>query len=158
MKAILHSLLSVIGGEAAVRAANFAAVLLIARMYGKVELGAYAASLAVVTVVVMFADNGLQTAAITQVSQETENRNQVIGQLAICKTILLALAAIVLFGVAVWTKQTDLFLATGIWVAARTIVQSYSQLQMSILKSVSLAKWIGMIQSAHSGFLFLGIG
>ena len=158
MKAILHSLLSVIGGEAAVRAANFAAILLIARVYGKVELGAYAVSLAVVTVVVMFADNGLQTAAITQVSKENENRNQVIGQLAICKTILLTLAAIVLFGVAGWTKQTDLFVAIGIWVAARTILQSYSQLQMSVLKSVSLAKWIGMIQSAHSAFLLLGIG
>lgn len=157
MKAILQKLASVIGGEAAVRIANFAAVLFIARAYGKAILGEYAVSLAVATVVIMFADNGLQTAAITQITAQTSNRNQTIGQLAICKTALLALAAVPLVVLAGWRNEAPLFVAIGIWVTVRTVLQSYSQLQMAILKAVSLANYIGIIQALHSALLFSGI-
>lgn len=157
MRAVLQSVVSVIGGEAAVRAANFAAVLVIARAYGRAALGAYAASLAVVTVVVMFADNGLQTAAITQISSLNAYRNQIIGRLTASKSILLAMATILLAAVAGLTKQEALFLAIGFWVTVRAILQSYSQLQMAVLKSVSKANWIGIIQCVHSAILVAGI-
>lgn len=149
--------MSVIGGEAAVRAASFVAVLFIARTYGGATLGAYAVSLAVVTVVVMFADSGLQTAAITQMSSAGANREQIFGRLALSKTILLAAAAIILAVVAAWTRQTPLFLTVGMWVAVRAILQSYSQLQMAVLKSVSKARWIGIIQSLNASLLCVGI-
>jgi O-antigen/teichoic acid export membrane protein len=157
MRTIFLSLVSVIGGEAAVRAANSVAVLFIARTYGAVPLGAYAVSLAVATVVVMFADIGLQTAAITQISSGTLNRNRIVGRLALSKTILLAAAAIILALVAGWTRPRPLFLAIGIWVSIRTILQSYSQFQMAILKSVSKANWIGAIQSLHACVLYVAI-
>jgi O-antigen/teichoic acid export membrane protein len=157
MRAVLQSVVSVIGGEAAVRAANFGAVLVIARAYGRAALGAYAVSLAVVTVVVMFADNGLQTAAITQISSLNAHRNQIIGRLTASKSILLAMAAILLAVVAGLAKQEALFLAIGFWVTIRAILQSYSQLQMAVLKSVSKANWIGIIQCVHSAILFAGI-
>jgi O-antigen/teichoic acid export membrane protein len=157
MRAVLQNVVSVIGGEAAVRAANFAAVLVIARAYGRAALGAYAVSLAVVTVVVMFADNGLQTAAITQISSLNAHRNQIIGRLTASKSILLAMAAILLAVVAGLTKQEALFLTIGFWVTVRAILQSYSQLQMAVLKSVSKANWIGIIQCVHSAILVAGI-
>jgi O-antigen/teichoic acid export membrane protein len=157
MRAVLQSVVSVIGGEAAVRAANFAAVLVIARAYGRAALGAYAVSLAVVTVVVMFADSGLQTAAITQISSLNAYRNQIIGRLTASKSILLAMATILLLVVAGLTKQEALFLAIGFWVTVRAILQSYSQLQMAVLKSVSKANWIGIIQCLHSAILVAGI-
>lgn len=157
MRAELQSVMSVIGGEAAVRAANFAAIVVIARQYGRPALGAYAVSLAVVTVVVMFADNGLQTVAITQISGRNAQRNQTIGRLTASKSILLALAAILLAVVAGMTKQEALFLTIGFWVTARAILQSYSQLQMAVLKSVSKANWIGAIQCVHSAILAGGI-
>jgi O-antigen/teichoic acid export membrane protein len=158
MKMVLQSLASVIGGEAAVRAANFVAVLFIARAYGQTTLGSYALSLAVVTIVIMFADNGLQTAAITQLTSLTAGRNQVIGQLFISKTILLAAAVVILLAVAAWMGPDPLFPAIGFWVTLRTLLQSYSQLQMAIFKSVSKANWIGVIQFIHSLILLLGIG
>jgi O-antigen/teichoic acid export membrane protein len=114
-------------------------------------------SLAVVTVVVMFADNGLQTAAITQISSLNAHRNQIIGRLTASKSILLAMAAILLAVVAGLAKQEALFLAIGFWVTIRAILQSYSQLQMAVLKSVSKANWIGIIQCVHSAILFAGI-
>jgi O-antigen/teichoic acid export membrane protein len=157
MRAVLRSVVSVIGGEAAVRAANFGAVLVIARAYGRAALGAYAVSLAAVTVVVMFADNGLQTAAITQISSLNAHRNQIIGRLTASKSILLAMAAILLAVVAGLAKQEALFMAIGFWVTIRAILQSYSQLQMAVLKSVSKANWIGIIQCVHSAILFAGI-
>ncbi|MGB7726865.1 MAG: oligosaccharide flippase family protein [Candidatus Acidiferrum sp.] len=157
MRAVLQSVASVIGGEAAVRAANFAAVIVIARLYGRTALGAYAVGLAVVTVVVMFADNGLQTAAIAQISSLNTHRNQIIGRLTASKSILLAMAAILLALIAGLAKQEALFLTIGFWVTVRAMLQSYSQLQMAVLKSVSKANWIGIIQCVHSAILVAGI-
>jgi O-antigen/teichoic acid export membrane protein len=157
MRPVLQSLASVIGGEAAVRAANFGAVLFIAREYGKVTLAVFAVSLAVVTIVVMFADNGLQTAAILQLSSPTARRGHITGQLIATKTILLAAAAIILAALLVGTKLNALFLSIGVWIAVRAFLQSYSQLQMAMLKSMSKANWIGMIQCLHSFVLCLGI-
>ncbi|MDT9136253.1 hypothetical protein RSW15_24275, partial [Escherichia coli] len=60
LKRILQNLASVLGGEAMVRAANLAAAIAIARLYGPAILGLYGACLAVVTIVFMFAESGLQ--------------------------------------------------------------------------------------------------
>ena len=158
MKRVAQNLGSVVGGEAAVRAANLVMVLFIAREYGKATLGMYGVTLAVVTVVVMFADSGLQTAAIMRLSVAGANRSEIATRLVLCKTIVLALVAIILAGVAIWTTRSPLSLAIGAWLTARAILQSYSQLQMAILKSISKANWIGGIQCAHSCLLFLGIG
>jgi O-antigen/teichoic acid export membrane protein len=158
MKAILQSLASVVGGEAAVRVANFAVVLFIARAYGGATLGAYTATLAMVTVVTMFADNGLQTVAITRVTSSARVvRNQIVGQLTLCKFVLLTAAATILAVVAISTRKSALLLALGFWIILRVILQSFSQLQMAFLKSISQAKWIGIIQALHSALLLLGI-
>jgi len=106
MKNILKPLGSVLGGEAAVRAANFAATLLIARVFGGTVLGAYTACLAVVTVVIMFADSGLQTSAITELSQGVGARGEILGRLYLCKTLLIAAAALLLAGIGLWVSIT----------------------------------------------------
>ena len=158
MKAVLQNLASVVGGEAAVRVANFVMVLFMARAYGGATLGAYTATLAVVTVVTMCADNGMQTIAITQVtSSPGSGRNQVVGRLTLCKFLLLAAAATILAVVGIAARQGALFLAIGFWITLRAILQSFSQLQMAFLKSISKAKWVGTIQALHSALLLLGI-
>ena len=157
MKAVLQNLASVLGGEAAVRFGNCAAILFIARKYGGAVLGAYAVSLAIVTVVVMFADNGLQTAAITQLSAAKFGRDHVVGRLTFAKTAMLGASLIVLALISAWARKGPLFWEIGFWVALRAVFQSYSQLQMAILKSISLANAIVIIQSLHSCILFLGI-
>ena len=157
MKAVLQNLASVLGGEAALRLGNFAAVLFIAREYGGTVLGAYAVSLAIVTVVVMFVDNGLQTAAITQLSAANLGRDHVVGRLTFAKTVMLGSSLIVLALISAWARKGPLFWEIGFWVALRAVFQSYSQLQMSILKSVSRANVIVIIQFLHSSILFLGI-
>jgi O-antigen/teichoic acid export membrane protein len=157
MRTIFQNLVSVIGGEAAVRAANFLAALFIARVYGGFVLGAYAASLAVVTIFLMFADNGLQTFVITELSGTLPGRDKIVGQVFISKTILLAAAVLLLAAVAGWVKSSPFIWAIGAWVTVRTTLQSYSQLQMAILKSLSKANSIGVIQVAHSMFLLTGI-
>src|ERR1700721_4399783 len=92
METVLQNLISVIGGEAAVRTANFAAALFIARTFGGFALGAYAASLAVVTVAVMLADNGLQTFVITELTRKPAERESIISQVYLYKMILFAVA------------------------------------------------------------------
>jgi len=157
MRAVFESIVSVISGEAAVRAASFVAALFIARAYGGFVLGAYAASLAVVTVFMMFADNGLQIFAITQLSGIRFGRNKIVGQVYISKTILVATAVALLALVAGCLRLGPFLWAVGIWVTIRTVLQSYSQLQMALLKSLSKANAIGVIQVIHSLFLLTGI-
>jgi O-antigen/teichoic acid export membrane protein len=158
MKTLIKNLVSVLGGEAAVRAANFAAALFIARTFGGFALGAYAACLAVITVVMMIADNGLQTFVITELTGRPSERDSIIGHVYLCKTILFV-GAIVLLAAIAGSLDLSIFLwGIGSWVTARTVLQSYSQLQMAILKSLSKTNAIGVIQLIHSLFLFLGIG
>src|ERR1700757_348194 len=121
MNRVLQNLMSVLGGEAAVRAANFAAALFIARAFGGFALGAYAAALAVVTVVVMIADNGLQTFVITELSGRPSERETVIGRVYIAKTMLLAVAIVVLGAIAGALKLSAFLWSVGAWVAVRTI-------------------------------------
>jgi O-antigen/teichoic acid export membrane protein len=158
MRTVLQNLVSVLGGEAAVRAANFAAALFIARAFGGFALGAYAACLAVITVVVMLADNGLQTFAITQLTARPSTRETIIGQVYLYKTILLIAAVVLLVSIAISLSLSTFLWGIGIWVTVRTVLQSYAQLQMAILKSLSKTNAIGVVQIIHSLFLFAGIG
>ena len=158
MRIVFQNLVSVLGGEAAVRAANFAAALFIGRAFGGFTLGAYAACLAVITVVVMIADNGLQTFVITELTGRPSQRDSIVGHFYFYKTILFAGAIVVLAAIA-GSLHVSLFLwGIGSWVTARTVLQPYSQLQMAILKSLSRTNAIGAIQLIHSLFLFVGIG
>ena len=158
MRAVIQNLVSVLGGEAAVRAANFAAGVFIARVFGGFALGAYAACLAVITVVVMIADNGLQTFVITELTGRPSQRDSIVGHVYFYKTILFA-GAIVVLGAIAGSLRVSLFLwGIGSWLTARTVLQSYSQIQMAILKSLSKTNVIGAIQLVHSLFLFVGIG
>jgi O-antigen/teichoic acid export membrane protein len=158
VKNISSHLVSVIGGEAAARAANFAAAVFIARAYGGTVLGAYAACLAVITVVAMFADNGLQTSAITELSAENVHRETILGELYVSKLILSAAALLLLAGLAIGARVTPFVLWMGAWVSSRTILQSFSQLQMSVLKALGKARVIGVVQGIHAFVLFACVG
>src|SRR5208283_3991501 len=105
----------------AVRAANLAATLLIARVFGGAVLGAYTACLAVVTVVIMFADSGLQTSAITELSQGGSARGEILGRLYLCKTMLIAAAALLLAGIGLWVNVAPLVWAIAVWITLRTV-------------------------------------
>jgi O-antigen/teichoic acid export membrane protein len=157
MRNTFKHLLSVVGGEAAVRAANFAATLLIARVFGGSVLGAYTACLAVVTVVVMFADSGLQTSAITELSQSGNARGEILGRLYLCKTMLIAAAALLLAGIGLWVSVAPFVCVIAVWITLRTVLQSYSQLQISVLKACSKANLIGATQAVHSLLLLIWI-
>jgi len=157
MKNVLKPLGSVLGGEAAVRAANFAATLLIARVFGGTVLGAYTACLAIVTVVIMFADGGLQTSAITELSEGGSARGEVLGRLYLCKTLLIAAAGLLLTAIVLWVSVTPFVWVLAVWITARTALQSYSQLQMSVVKACSRANLIGPVQAVHSGLLLIWI-
>ena len=157
MKLIFKSLVSVVGGEAAVRATSFVASIYIARVYGGFVLGAFAATVALLTICTMFADNGLQTFAITELSGAQSAHDRIVGQVYCCKSILLVAAILLLAPIASLLKVSPFLWTLGTWVTVRTVLQSYSQLQMAILKSLSKANAIGVIQFFHSLFLLLGL-
>jgi O-antigen/teichoic acid export membrane protein len=158
VKQFLGALASVIGGEAVLRAVNVAASVYIARFYGTAVLGAYAGCLAVVTAVVLFADNGLQTFAITELSGTTSNRSETAGRIYLSKTILLGIALLLLAAIAAFLKLTSFLWALSSLVTVRVILQSYSQLQIAFLKARLKAGSVGGIQILHSLYLLIGIG
>jgi len=158
VRRILQNLASVLGGEAMVRAANLAAALAIARLYGPAILGLYGACLAVVTTLFGFADNGLQLSAITEIGSVRSQAPWVVGQLYVSKAILSALVMVFLFAVGLHGNFQRIYWVIGGLITLRTLIQSYSQLQIAILKSLSRMHFIAMIQAVHAGSLFFGIG
>ncbi len=157
MQTVLRQLVSVIGGEAAVRIANFAAALLIARVYGVATLGTYAGCLAVVTVTIMFADNGLQICAITELSENRGACDRILGELYLCKTVLILAAVVFLAAIALSLKSSGFVWAIAAWITMRTVLQSYSQLQMAVLKVSAKASLIGGTQAIQSLLLLCWI-
>lgn len=157
MKNVLKPLASVLSGEVSVRIANLCFSLLIARVFGGTALGTYAACIATVTLAVMFADNGLQTTAILELSGLSSERGRIVGKLYLCKAILTFAALLVLIGIGLRMKLTPFVWMVALWVTLRTVLQSYCQLHMSFLKALSRANVIGPIQFAHAFFLLLGI-
>jgi len=157
MKNVFKPLISVLGGEAGVRIANLCFTLVIARMFGGPALGVYAACIAMVTVAVMFAENGLQTTAILELSAERCERGEIAGKLYLCKTVLTFAALLVLAGAGLAMKLSAFVWMVAFWVTLRTVLQSYSQLQMAFLKALSRADVIGPIQFVHAFLLLVGI-
>src|SRR5271165_4635617 len=137
MKTVFKPLISVLGGEAGVRIANLCFALLIARVFGGAVLGIYAACIAVVTVAVMFSENGLQTAAILELSGEAPERGEIAGKLYLCKSTLTLFTLVILAGIGYGLKLSPFVWMVAFWVTLRTVLQSFSQLQMSFLKALS---------------------
>jgi O-antigen/teichoic acid export membrane protein len=157
MRTVFKPLISVLGGEAGVRIANLCFALLIARVFGAAVLGVYAACIAIVTVAVMFAENGLQTAAILELSSESPERGKIAGKFYSCKTVLTLPALLILAGIGLGMHLSSFVWMVAFWVTLRTVLQSFSQLQMSFLKALSKANVIGPIQFVHSLFLLMGV-
>src|SRR5262249_26382258 len=108
-------------------------------------------------IVVMFADAGLQSTAITQLSGVSSERGQVFGQFVLAKLFLLIVAGILLIAWAAVARPASPFLFVGAWLAIRCMLQSFAQLQMASLKAISRAASVGIIQICHSAFLFVGL-
>jgi O-antigen/teichoic acid export membrane protein len=157
LKRILQNLASILGGEATVRAANLAAAIAIARLYGPSILGLYGTCLALITIVFMFAESGLQLSAITEIGAVPTQAPRVVGRLYLSKLILCAFAVLLLFAYAVHGNYPRIYWIIGGLITLRTLLQSCSQLQIAILKSLFRMHLIGIIQAIHAAALFLGI-
>ncbi len=157
MKTVLKPLISVLGGEAGVRIANLCLALLIARVFGGAVLGIYAACIAVVTVATMFAENGLHTTALLELSGQAPGHGEIAGRLYLGKTILTLVTLLILAGIGFRLKLSPFVWTVAFWVTLRTVFQSYSQLHMSFLKARAKANAIGPIQFVHSFLLLVGI-
>jgi O-antigen/teichoic acid export membrane protein len=152
----LANLVSVIGGEGILRVANFIVAVAIARLYGSAVFGLYATVLAYVTVVAMLADNGLQVAAIKQLSGSLEEIDRIVSLLYVAKTALFVPALTVLFAFVYGTHSSGLVWLIGGLVTVRTVLQSYCQLQIAILKAINRMTTIGVVQTAHAIILVIG--
>lgn len=157
VKTTLQNLASVLGGEAMVRAVNLVAALAIARLYGPAILGLYGTCLAVVTTVALFADNGLQLSAVTEIGAPRRESSRVLGELYFSKAILSALVIVFLFLIGLYGRFPQIYWVIGALITLRTLIQSYSQLQVAILKSLFRMHLIGIVQAVHAGILLFGI-
>jgi hypothetical protein len=122
LKRTLQNLASVLGGEAVVRAANLAAAIAIARLYGPAILGLYGACLAVVTIVFMFAESGLQLSAITEIGAVCSRAPWLVGELYLSKAILSVFAVVFLFAVGVFGNFSHIYWVISGLIMLRTLI------------------------------------
>ena len=153
----LANMASIIGGELLLRLTSFAVVVVIARLYGASALGLYATGLAYAAVAVMFSDNGLSIWAVAEVQRNRMELDKTVSRLYATKTLLfIPLALIVLILAATSYIPAAAWIVGGL-VLLRTMLQSYCQLQLSVLKAMDRMRVIGPIQSVHFLFLIIGI-
>jgi len=158
MKRAALNLTSVIGGEILLRGANFAAVVVMARLYGPKVLGVYATVIAFVTVAVMIADNGLQVSSIREIAQQPGRLGQTLGELYFAKTLLFAVMTTILAALAIGLKFPAEIWWIGAFISLRTMLYSYCQLHAGVLKALDHMLLIGMVQLMHFGLLLTGVG
>jgi O-antigen/teichoic acid export membrane protein len=158
MRKVALNLVSVIGGELLLRVANFAAVVVIARLYGASVLGIYATVLAFVTVAVMIADNGLQVSTIKEIAQKPGMLDDTLGQLYVAKSFLFFLMTVFLVALGMGMKFPQAIWLMGGFIALRTMLYSYCQLHAGVLKALDRMPLIGMVQVVHCGLLLAGVG
>ena len=151
------NLVSVIGGETLLRAANFLAVVVIARLYGAGVLGLYATALAYATVAVMIAENGLQISSITEIKRTSADIHGLVSQLWTLRISLFAAMSAVLALIGWFSQWSKEVWIIGILVTVRVLLYSYSQLQFAVLKSIDRMQVIGAIQTLNFFILTLGI-
>lgn len=158
LKQTLANLGSVAAGEGLLRFASFLAAVVIARVYGSSVFGVYATALAYVTVVSMLADNGLQIAAVQQISRSPSHLAAIASQLYLAKTLLLAPAVLLFVGLLLWMWLPLLVARIVALVAIRAFLHSYAQLHVAMLKAINRMHVIAVIQATHFVFLLAGIG
>ena len=157
MKRTAINLTSVIGGEALQRGANFLAVVVIARLYGAGMLGLYATALAYVTVAAMIAENGLQISSIAEITRFPAGVNVVASSVCSLRLTLFGVMSLVLAATGWWERWPGEVWIIGVLTALRVFLQSYSQLQFSVLKGLDRMPVIGPIQTVNSTVLLAGI-
>jgi O-antigen/teichoic acid export membrane protein len=122
-------------------------------LYGATVLGIYATVLAFATVATLAADNGLQIATVREVNSRSDQVNKVVTTLYAVKLLLLVPAIGILAVIFKARDFTPIAWVIAGFVVARTALQSFGQLQMSILKALDRMVPIGVIQAVHSTFL-----
>lgn len=157
MKRTLLNLVSVVGGEGLLRLANFVVVVVVARRYTSEILGLYAAAMAYVGVATMTADNGLQISAVTEVTRGCDNLSAAVSRLYVAKTLLFVFMAAILLGIGFCAQLSTFAWIVSILTVIRFLLQSYSQLQFSVIKALGRAHVIGIIQAMHFTLLMSGI-
>jgi len=157
MRRTAFNLLSVIGGEALMRVANFLAVVVIARLYGAETLGLYATILAYATVAVMIAENGLQISSISELAGAPESVDAIFSSVCSLRVLLFGLMSLILLGIGRLENWSSEIWIVGLLVIIRVYLYSYSQLQFSVLKGINRMSVIGPVQAANFVALMLGV-
>ncbi len=147
------NLVHVVGGEAMLRVANFVAAIVIARIGGATVFGIYATALAYATVAAMLADNGLGIATVRRIGAAPHRVNEAFTHYAVAKTLLFAPMIVALAVIGSLAHLSPLEWTIGSLIVLRTILQQYSQMNVTVLKALDRMKVIGPIQALHSALL-----
>jgi O-antigen/teichoic acid export membrane protein len=139
------------------RVANFVAAIVIARVGGAATFGIYATALAYATVATMIADNGLGITTVRKIGSSPGQLNELYMQYAVCKTVLFAPMVIALAAIGWMTHLSALEWAIGTLIVLRTILQSYCQMQITMLKAIERMQAISVIQAIHALALLLAM-
>jgi O-antigen/teichoic acid export membrane protein len=151
------NLAHIVGGEGLLRVATFFVGVVIARLGGAAVFGMYATALAYVTIAAMVFDNGLQVSAVREVSARPGEVNRTSTRLTISKTILFVLMIAVMVIVGRIVALSNFARVLVALIVLRTVMQSYCQLEIAVMKAIDRVQAVGAIQGTHAGFLLIGM-
>jgi O-antigen/teichoic acid export membrane protein len=151
------NLAHIVGGEGLLRIANFVAAVAIARVDGPAVFGIYATALAYATIAAGIADNGLQVFAVHEIVAHPSNLSRIYSRLLGVKTSLFVTTFGALAALAAAYHCSGLVWTVGALITGRTILQSFSQTQISVMKATNLMTSVGPVQACHFCFLIAGL-
>jgi O-antigen/teichoic acid export membrane protein len=117
----------------------------------------YATALAYATVATLLADNGLGLLAMREISSQPAQLSPLFSKFSTAKIVLFVpmLIILALIGLGVHLSKIEWGIASLITI--RTVLQSYCQLQVAVIKALDQMRIIGPIQGLHSILLLVGL-
>ena len=140
------------------RAANFMAAVVIARLYGASLLGIYATVLAYVTVADRLADNGIEISSIADVSRSPSTASELLGSRYALKMLLSMFVILAMVSLGLFARIPAEVWIIGAFLTARVVLYSLCRLNAGFLKALDKMVAIGIAQGLNFLVIVAGIG
>lgn len=141
---------AIFGGEAVARCATLFMAVVIARRFGPTALGEYGYALALASILLLIPDFGMHLFAVREIATDTECLPGIFWNIHWLKFFLTGTIALLVALASAWVipdSERRLFFYL---LAARAILQTYSQASMAVFKAFERMHFIAFQQSVNS--------
>jgi O-antigen/teichoic acid export membrane protein len=148
---------AIFGGEAVARCATLFMAVVIARKFGPTALGEYGYALALASVILLVPDFGMHLFAVREISIDARCLPRIFWNIHWLKFLLTGAIALCVAFASAWVIPDAERRILFYFLAARAILQTYSQASMAVFKAFERMHYIAFQQSLNSLVLMLWV-